>query len=141
MFRVRSQINHSNYSHYFLISCIDFQPMKILLPKREEERMLRLNSEVDHDTYPFLLSSSFTGLQQQIQLKSCLSVQNKTSFTLIIYVESDNLHWRKSNKNLQLNNPFSSNIKLTEIPAGAAYSLPVCLTKEANLFLKPSNTK
>ena len=103
--------------------------------------MLSLNSEVDHDTYPFLLSSSFTGLQQEIQLKSCLSVQNKTSFTLTIYVESDNLHWRKSNKNLQLNNPFSSNVKLTELPAGAAYSLPVSLTKEAKLFLKPSNPK
>ena len=102
---------------------------------------MSLNSEVDHDTYPFLLSSSFTGDQQQIELKSCLSLQNKTSFSLTIYVESANLHWSKSNRDLQLNNPFASNVKLTELPAGAAYSLPVCLTKEAKIFLKAANPK
>ena len=115
--------------------------MKILLPKREEERILSLNSELDHDTYSFLLSSSFTGLQQQIELKSCLSVQNKTSFSLAIYVESDNLHWSKSNKDLQQNNPFARNVKLTELCPGAIYSLPVCLTKEAKIYFKPVNSK
>ena len=124
-----------------MIPFIDFQPVKILLPKREEERILSLNSEVDHDTYPFLLSSSFTGHQQQIELKSCLSLQNKTSFSLTIYVESTNLHWSKSNKDLQLNNPFASNVKLTELPVGAAYSLPVCLVKETKIFLKLANPK
>ena len=123
------------------MSFIDFQPMKILLPKREEERILSLNSEVDHETYPFLLSSSFTGHHQQIELKSCLSLHNKTSITLTIYVESDNLHWSKSNKDLQLNNPFASHVKLTELPARAVYSLPLCLTKEAKFFIKPANFK
>ena len=102
---------------------------------------MSLNSELDHDTYSFLLSSSFTGGQQQIGLRSCLSVQNKTSFSLTIYVESDNLHWSKLNQDLQQNNPFSRNVKLTELGPGAAYSLPVCLTKEAKIFLKPANSK
>ena len=123
------------------MSFIDFQPVKILLPKREEERILSLNSELDHDTYSFLLSSSFIGQQQQIELKSCLSVQNKTSFTLTIYVESDNLHWSKSNRDLQQNNPFARNVKLTELCPGATYSLPICLTKEAKIFVKPANIK
>ena len=115
--------------------------MKILVPKRCAEKILRLDSELDHDSYPFLLSSAISGHSHQIQLKSCLSLHNQTSFPLGIYVESDNLHWNKSNSTQQQSNPFANSVKLTELKPGDVYSLPLCLVKDAKLSLKISNPK
>ena len=118
-----------------------FQPMKILVPKRSAEKVLSLYSELDHENYQFVLCSTFLGHTHQIQLKSGLCLDNRTSFNLAIYVESDNLHWRKSNPTEQSSNPFASSLKLTEISPGDVYCLPLFLTKDAKLSLKITDPK
>ena len=115
--------------------------MKILVPKRSAKKVLNLCSELDQENYQFVLCSTFLGHSQQIELTSCLSLHNRTAFILAIYVESDNLHWKKSNSTDQPRNPFASSIKLTEISPGDLYSLPLCLTKDAKLSLKIADPK
>ena len=110
--------------------------MKILLPKRCTQKVLNLTSELDLDKYPFLLSSTFCGHTQQIELKSCVILENLTSFTLGMYVESDSLHWKE-----QGSNPFSSALKLTELSPLSTYNLPLGLSRSAKLSIKPINPK
>ena len=113
----------------------------MLTPARPTTRVLQLISELDGESYPFHLECKYVGQKQTILLSSTKALLNKTNKSISVYVQSYNCHWRKQNGSKSAENPFEPNIKLTEIAPGKMYFLPLGLTKDAKLYLKPKDMK
>ena len=118
-----------------------FHPLEVLTPARPTMQILRLVSDLDGESYPFQLKCDYVGQKQNIMLASTKMLHNKTSKHVSVYVQSSNLHWSQHKESTVVENPFEQNIKLTEIAPGETYHLPLGLTKDANLFLKPKDMK
>ena len=120
---------------------LDFHPIQVLTPKRPTSQVLHLISELDGESYPFKLECEYVGQKQKIMVSSPQVLQNKTNRNLSVYVQSLNPHWARQNGSKSVDNPFEQNIKLTEIAPGKTYYLPLGLTKDAKLYLKPKDMK
>ena len=128
-------------AHNLYIDVIDFQPLKVLLPKTTGKATLLLTSEIDNDKYPFNVSSVFKGERQEISLESTTLVTNMTSMELSLYVESENLHWQLLSCAKASDNPFEIGVKLTELHSHTSYYIPLVLSKQAKFYIKPKDQK
>ena len=120
---------------------LGFQAMQVLTPARPTVQVLELISTLDGESYPFQLSCKYVGQKQNIQLSSTKTLQNNTNLHISVYVQSSNKLWDVQNRSKSAENPFEQNTKLTEIAPGKLYYLPIGLTKDAKLFLKPKDMK
>ena len=141
MLKLDIEGTYSKYFFFFILFLLDFQPMQVLTPKRPTTKILHLISELDHESYPFKLECKFVGQKQKIMLSSPHVLENKTNINISVYVQSSNEHWTKLNGSKSVDNPFEQNTKLTEIAPGKIYYLPLGLTKDAKLYLKPKDIK
>ena len=115
--------------------------MQVMTPKCPTTKILHLVSEFDHESYPIKLDCTFLGQKQRLEISSPYIIENKTNIDISLYVHSSSPHWTKLNNFKSVDNPFEQNIKLTEIAPGTEYHLPLGLSKEAKLFLKPKDIK
>ena len=135
--------------HSFTLVVDGFEPVSMLLPRSTCCATVQLTAKKDdddnkaftaNDTVSARITSVVDGSVQEICISSTSQLRNLTDQSLIIYADSEDENWKKS-MNCSVENPFDSLVKLKEMLPGDTYSMPLFLSSQAKLYVKPADNK
>ena len=126
-------------SNYLYLKIDGFESLRVLLPRVNYQGFFVLKPVIQSTTeYMVQICSNFQAGYQEINLASKTSITNKTSYHLIIYVESDNYFW-KNIMGTMSDNPFEGQLKLAVIRPGEEFYVPFFLQEETKFYVRPQS--